>query len=113
PPAPTRDASDSSPLWGAVSLLLGLLVALLGFFALMMWIDARDARNAANRAAARVTSASTAAMPGTAASLGDLTSYAGAAPANADELAMAHNPYPAAMPALQAGPVARFNLVLT
>ena len=41
-----------------------------------------------------------------------MTSYAGAAPSNADELATAHKPFPAAMPAIPAGPVADVNLVL-
>ena len=31
-----------------VALFLGLLVAVLGFFVLMMWIDARDARDGAS-----------------------------------------------------------------
>ncbi len=35
-------------------MLLGILVAVLGFFALMMWVDARHARDAADRAAASV-----------------------------------------------------------
>src|SRR5262249_38678479 len=43
---------------------------------------------------------------------GTLQSYAGAAPANADELAVAHAPYPAALPAAPPGPVANVNLVL-
>src|SRR6185312_13907292 len=44
---------------------------------------------------------------------GALTSYAGAAPANADELAAAHKPYSATLPPAQAGPVADVNLVLS
>ena len=48
------------------------------------------------------------------ASAGSLTSYAGAAPANADELATAHKPYPATLPAAPpAGTVADVNLKLT
>src|SRR4029077_13508316 len=47
------------------------------------------------------------------ASTGSLTSYAGAAPANADALAASHTPYPAALPAAQPGPVADVNLKLT
>ena len=43
---------------------------------------------------------------------GALTSYAGAAPANADALAAAHKPFPATLPAAPAGPVANVNLVL-
>ena len=42
-----------------------------------------------------------------------LQSYAGAAPANADALAAAHKPFPAALPAAPAGPIANVNLVLT
>ena len=109
--------SDSSALWAVVSLLLGILVAVLGFFALMMWADANGAKDAANRAAAKVTSGdgSVAGMPGmdmSGVGSGALTSYAGAAPANADALAAAHKPYPAALPAAPPGPVADVNLVL-
>ena len=32
-------------LFGVVALLLGLLVAVMGVFALMMWLDARNARH--------------------------------------------------------------------
>ena len=47
------------------------------------------------------------------ADLGALTSFAGAAPADADALAAAHVPYPAELPAVSAGPVADVHLVLT
>jgi nitrite reductase (NO-forming) len=51
-------------------------------------------------------------MSGSAASAGGaLTSYADAAPANADAVAAAHRPYPATLPAIPAG-VANVNLVL-
>jgi len=92
-----------------VSLLLGILVAILGFFALMMWVDAHNARNAANRAAAKVGRTA----PGATSDLGALKSYAAAAPANADALAAAHKPFPAALPEAPAGPVAAVNLTLT
>ena len=104
-------------MWAVVSLLLGLLVAILGFVALMMWADAKNARDDATTTAA----ASAASMPGmdmSAASpgitsLGDLQSYAAAAPANADALAAAHKPYPATLAAVPAGPVADVKLALT
>src|SRR4029079_16781824 len=77
---------------------------------------------AANRAANKAANAdsSMANMPGmsmpapAAAStgLGELTSYAGAAPADGDALAAAHKPFPAALPAAPAGPLAKVNLVL-
>src|ERR671935_245231 len=87
------------------------LVGVLGFFALLMWIDAHNARDDAQRAAAAATQSGTA--TGATASAGSLTSYAGATPANADEIAAAHKPYPAALPAAPAGPVADVNLRLT
>ena len=80
-----------------------------------MWLDSHNAKNAANRAADRAASAQS--MPGidmsssTTASSG-LTSYAGAAPANADALSAAHKAFPATLPAAPAGPVADVNLVL-
>ena len=52
-------------------------------------------------------------MAGMAASQGDLTSYAGAAPANADALAASHAAYPAALPPAYPGAVADVHLVLT
>jgi len=101
--------SDSNALWAVVSLMLGILVAVLGFFALMMWVDAHNAKNAADRAAAKVGRAT----PSATSDLGALKSYAGAAPANADALAAAHKPFPAALPEAPAGPVAHVNLALT
>jgi hypothetical protein len=50
-------------------------------------------------------------MSGTGAA-GGLASDTGAAPANADALAAAHEPFPAELPAAPAGPVANVNLVL-
>jgi nitrite reductase (NO-forming) len=118
-PVPTKTQTEpSDALLGVVSLLLGLLVAILGFFALMMWIDAHNAKDAANRAAASVSgSDGMAGMPGMAIgaspSTAGLQSYSGAAPANADALAAAHKPFPADLPAASLGPVASVNLALT
>ena len=112
------DQRSSEPFWGATALMLGILVAVVGFFAVMMWSDARNARDDAHQAAAGVASTSMAGMPGmtssaSTSSLGDLTSYAGAAPANASAIAAAHRAYPATLPAAQAGPVADVHLALT
>ena len=38
-------------LWATVSMLLGILVAVLGLVAVLMWADAHNARGAADRAA--------------------------------------------------------------
>jgi nitrite reductase (NO-forming) len=105
---------DKDPGAGAlvaiVSIMLGILVAVLGIFALLMWLDARNGRDDAG-----TSSHSMADMPGmtaTAAGTGAMTSYAGASPANADALAAAHKAYPAALPAVAPGAVADVNLVL-
>ena len=110
---PDRD-SGSHALHAVVSLMLGILVAVLGFFALMMWIDAHNAKDAANRAAAKVAGGASApaAVNDAHATAAGLESYAGAAPANADDLAAAHAAFPATLPAAPAGPVANVNLVL-
>jgi nitrite reductase (NO-forming) len=86
-------------------------------FGILMWSDAQSARDDAERAASSVGSMP-ADMPGmdmgasSSSTAGTLQSYAGAAPANADALAKAHAPFPAALPAVPAGPVAHVNLVL-
>jgi nitrite reductase (NO-forming) len=105
-------------MWAVVSLLLGLLVAVLVFVSVSMWSDARNARDTAKTS--QVAAAhDMASMPGmdmsaqTSGSLGELESYAGAAPTNAAAIAAAHKPYPAALPAVPVGPIANVNLALT
>jgi hypothetical protein len=72
-----------SPVAAIVAIFLGLAVAALIFFGLLMWVDVHKARDDANHAAAQAKSA--ASMPGMAmsssagASAGTLTSDAGAA----------------------------------
>ena len=106
----SRSDTDSykGAFFGVASVLLGLLVAVLGFAALLMWIDARNARHDAGQSS-QVTAGHGASQVGS----GSLTSYAGAAPADADALAAGRTPYPAALPAATEGPVANVNLVLT
>jgi nitrite reductase (NO-forming) len=119
PYAPTTTlrppGEPAHPTAAIVAVFLGILVAVLGFFALLMWVDALDARDDANKAAAKAKTAST--MPGmdmssTGAATAGLESYAGAAPANADAVAEAHKPFAAALPPVAAGPTANVNLVL-
>jgi nitrite reductase (NO-forming) len=112
---PTTNVSNSFALVGVTAVLLGVLVGVLGIVTVSMWVDARNARSTADGAAA----GSMAGMPGmagsttaTATSMGALTSYAGAAPENAADLAKAHAAFPAALPPAPAGPVANVNLVL-
>ncbi|HST16607.1 MAG TPA: multicopper oxidase domain-containing protein [Gaiellaceae bacterium] len=115
--------SDSYFGWAAIAVLLGLLVVILGFFALMMWVDSNNAKDSAAQSAAQAKKAATggstggmagmAGMAGMSVSQGDLTSYAGAAPANADALAASHAAYPATLPPAAPGAVADVHLVLT
>jgi nitrite reductase (NO-forming) len=97
-------------------MMLGILVAVMGFFGLFMWIDAHNAKDAANRAADKVASGTPAASTGhdmsAHASSAGMQSYAGAAPANAEALAAAHKAFPAELPAAPAGSVAAVNLIL-
>jgi len=113
---PTTIRSGNEPgsnaLPAIVAVMLGILVAVLGFLALLMWIDARNARDDANRTASSTSMAGMPGMASTAAGTRALTSYAGASPSNADALAAAHKPFPAVLPAAPAGPVADVHLVL-
>src|SRR3954471_12482840 len=108
-PRAHRPDTNSGAFYMLATVLLGFLVAVIGLFALLMWTDTRD--NSSNIATA--TSMDMSENSAAATGAGSLTSYAGAAPANADELATAHAPYPAALPAAPAGPVANVNLVLS
>ena len=102
--------TDSGAFFKIAAMLLGLLVAVVGIFALMMWADAREARDAANTTAvdaktgAAAHEAHNTALP--------LNSFAGVVPANAQELAAAHKPYDATMPALAAGDVVKVQMTL-
>ncbi len=108
-----RGKEPGSPALAAiVAMMLGILVAVLGFFALLMWIDARNARDDANETASSTSMAGMPGMTSTATGTGALTSYAGASPANADAIATAHKAFPATLPAAPAGPVADVHLVL-
>jgi nitrite reductase (NO-forming) len=120
----TVHSDSSTALLGVTSVLLGLLVAALGLAAVLMWVDAHNARDGAAKAASAQPGAHDMAgmagmadMPGMTAdshaAAAGLESYAGAAPANADALAAAHKPFPAVLPAAAAAPVANVNLILT
>src|SRR6476646_8605475 len=101
----------ATALAGTAAMLMGLLVVVLGVVAILMWSDARTTRHDARAVAS--TSASPMSGMASSAGAGTLTSYAGAAPENADLLAAAHRPFPAALPPVQPGPVADVRLTLT
>src|SRR4051812_34559024 len=86
PPTPPRRprSSDKGGYWAAFALLLGMLVVVLGFVAVWMGFSAHDARNDAKKAASGTTAGNSMAgmdMSGGATGSGELTSYAGQAPA--------------------------------
>ena len=111
PKARDQRASDNGGYWAALALVLGLLVPVLGFVAVWMGFSAHDARKDANKAAAAVSSGS--AMAGMDMSGGgDLQSFAGQAPSNADVFAKKHVAMDATLPPAPSGPVAHVKLVL-
>jgi nitrite reductase (NO-forming) len=107
---PPASDKSSTAFWMVATMLLGLTVAVLGFFALMMWADARDARDdaaAATPAAATGQDHSTAhntALP--------LNSFAGVVPENAQALAEAHKATAATLPPIPAGELVKVNMTL-
>ncbi len=109
-PAPE---SGSGAFWAVAALLLGLTLAVVGFFALMMWADARDARDDAAQPEAAEPAATThahatadhnTALP--------LASFAGVVPDNAAELAEAHKAYDATLPPAPAGELIKVQMTL-
>jgi nitrite reductase (NO-forming) len=100
----TRDREPSSGVgYMILALFLGLLVAVLGFFAFWMWVDAREARDGA----AVVTSSHgdhNVALP--------LSSFAGQVGDNPTELAEAHQASEAALPPIPAGDLVNIDMTL-
>ncbi|MBD0290400.1 MAG: hypothetical protein ICV74_04015, partial [Thermoleophilia bacterium] len=100
----------ASALVKVVALLLGITLAVVAFFALMMWADARSARVDANAAAGQAKAGAAAhadhnmALP--------LNSFAGVVPEQAQELAAAHKPYDATLPAAPAGNLVKVHMTL-
>jgi nitrite reductase (NO-forming) len=121
-PVQTRPGAPNSvggAFWMFAAILLGFTAAAMGLAAFLMWLDARGESSSAATPAVASAPADGQAASGPAtdvhahATAAGLESYAGAAPANAADLAAAHEPFPAEMPALQAGALAKFDLVLT
>jgi nitrite reductase (NO-forming) len=98
--------SDSSVFFKVATILLGLTVPIVGFFALLLWADARGDHQAvaAQPAAATHAAGHNTALP--------LNSFAGIVPPNAQALAEAHKAYDAALPPVLAGDVAKVKMTL-
>ena len=110
--------SDSGAFFKVASILLGIAVAVVGMFALFMWSDARGARDDASTAAASSSPATESAATSEHSPATDhntalpLNSFAGVVPENALELAAAHKPYDAALPALPPGDLVKVDMRL-
>jgi hypothetical protein len=94
-PHPRASNTNSGAFWMVATMLLGLAVAVVGFFALMMWADSRESRDAAPQPAASDGAPTSAAQPQVADhnTALPLNSFAGVVPENAAELADAHKAY--------------------
>ena len=106
-PGPSRPSRLCSPRLPHCCSASSLRV--LGFFALLMWADARDSRDAAALPRAPTAAHDHAtdhnvALP--------LSSFAGVVPENAAELAAAHKPYDATLPPLAAGDLVKVHMTL-
>jgi nitrite reductase (NO-forming) len=100
-PAPRGDGVLSK----VVALFLGLMVAVVGFFALLMWADARDSRGTTAASLATHDHADhNTALP--------LASFAGQVPDDAEALAEAHHATSAALPPIPAGDVVKVHMTL-
>jgi nitrite reductase (NO-forming) len=105
---PRSSETSSGAFWMVATLLLGFAVGVVGFFALLMWADARDSRDAAAQPAASTAGHEHAeyntALP--------LNSFAGVVPENAAELAEAHPAYDATLPPAPAGGLVKVHMTL-
>ena len=112
---PAHGHRDHTALAGVVVLLLGLAVGALMVALVMV---ARSADQASDDAAAAKAQTATAApvhdhaAHASGAQSLPLTSFAGKTAANAEELAAAHKPYPAALPAVPAGNLVKVHMTL-
>ena len=114
-----RRETDSGAFFKVAAVLLGILVAVLSFFALMMWADARNTDEATDVAATALSSTGpAAAATGNAAHSTShntalpLDSFAGVVPDNAAELAEAHKATDAVLPAVPPGDLVKVHMTL-
>jgi nitrite reductase (NO-forming) len=109
--SPRRPESTTGALAKVAALLLGLLVGTLGIVAVLMWADARQARDDSSLTASA--SPATAHNHATeAATALPLNSFAGVVPANAQALAKAHRAYDATLPPLANTDVVKVHMRL-
>jgi nitrite reductase (NO-forming) len=105
-----RNETDSGAFFKVAAMLLGATVAVVALFALLMWADARDARDESSTAGATPAAAHDHATDHNTAL--PLNSFAGVVPENAQALAEAHRPYDASLPAATPGDLVRVHMTL-
>jgi len=103
-----RPESNGEALTKAAVVLLGLLVGVLAVAAVLLWADARQARDD-GAAAVPVADANHATDHNTAL---PLNSFAGVVPSNAHALAEAHQAYDATLPPIPAGDLVKVKMTL-
>jgi nitrite reductase (NO-forming) len=111
-----RPETDRSVLLKLFALFAGVTIPVVMLIGLWLAVSAQNARDDARQAATTARNASSTpgmAMPSTTSTAHGTVaspSFAGAAPANADALAMAHAAAPATLPAAPAGAIANVRL---
>jgi nitrite reductase (NO-forming) len=114
--APTYHRHRAETASGAgfkvAALLLGIAVAFVGFFALLMWVDARNARDDSGAGAAQPAGQATAHQGAAHNTALPIESFAGVVPDNAEELAAAHKATDAALPPVPAGDLVKVKMTL-
>jgi nitrite reductase (NO-forming) len=110
----TASETSSGAFWMVATMMLGFTLAVVGFFALMLWADARESRDGAAEPAAAASATPAAshdhatdhntALP--------LNSFAGVVPENAAALAEAHKAYDATLPPVPAGDLVKVQMTL-
>ena len=104
-----RPESNSAAFAAMAAVLLGLLVGIVAFFAVLMWLDARDDETASPAAAPAAAPHNHATDHNTAL---PLSSFAGIVPANAQELAAAHKATDATLPPIPATDLVKVHMRL-
>ena len=105
--ADRHDESASGAFFKVATILLGFAVGVVGVIALLLWSDARNARDEAGGAPVAAQPANhdhESAQP--------LNSFASVVPANAQALAEAHKAYDATLPPAISGSVAKVHMTL-
>jgi nitrite reductase (NO-forming) len=106
-----RRDSGSDAFFKVAALLLGLAVAVVGFFALLMWADARDDGGTASSGAAAAHNHATDQVTNPNQSL-PVSSFAGVVAPNAQDLAAAHKATNATLPPIPAGNLVKVHMTL-